>query len=473
MNTLSPILRTGLLIAVTMIGLSILSAWFPYGADISDMPVIAYVAIALLAGGMWVVLPGQIQATRPQQFTILAILMIGLIARGAMFFSSPVLEDDSYRYLWDGAVTARGLDPYQYAPAEAAADPIFGLVTQDLTDPDLSALKALAENHPDVHARINYPYVSTIYPPLTQAAFALAHFIDPFGLTGWRLVLLAADLISFLLLLSVLKAYQRKASWVALYWWNPVIILQGFGAAHMDILVLPFLIGAVLLARRDRPAWASLALAGAAGVKLWPILLFPLIARPYLFQIRRLIWISALMIGAAGLLLAPQLLHAIHPDAGLNAYASDWRTHAFLFALIEDVLLSHFDDPGQAARLLVAMAMIGLTGFLALRYADTPARLPVLMTTIIASLIFLSPTGYPWYFIWLAPFLALVPAVGLRCLIVLAPLYWMRFQLGDAHPFYQWILVPIAFGIPLALLAHSLRRKETRDEIGHHYSSLE
>ncbi|MEL7031993.1 MAG: glycosyltransferase 87 family protein [Pseudomonadota bacterium] len=473
MAAFSPILKTGLCIAVLLIGLSGLSAWFPYGAEITDMPVLAYIGVALLIGAVWFVLPLQIKSKRSQSVSLVAILAIGLIARGAMFFSSPVLEDDSYRYLWDGAVTARGIDPYQYAPSEAGEALVLASDRQDELAPDLATLKTLATDHPEIHSRINYPYVSTIYPPLTQAAFALAHIIDPFGLTGWRLVLLMADLISFVLLIGLLRAYQRDPAWATLYWWNPVVILQGFGAGHMDILVLPFLLGTVLPARQQRPAWASLALAGAAGIKLWPILLFPLIARPYLSHPRRLIWISAIVIGATGLLLAPQLLHAINPDAGLNAYASDWRTHAFLFALFEDFVFAFTNDPGQVARLFVAAMVIALTAFLSLRFADTTDRLPALMVAIIASLILLSPTGYPWYFIWLAPFLTFIPAAGLRGLILLAPLYWLRFQLGDDNPVYQWIIVPLAFGIPLALLANTLRKQETRDEIGHHYSSAE
>ncbi|RMF61844.1 MAG: hypothetical protein D6748_00750, partial [Calditrichaeota bacterium] len=49
---------------------------------------------------------------------LLLILLLGLVVRVLMFFSSPILEDDYYRYLWDGAVSANGFNPYQYSPAE-------------------------------------------------------------------------------------------------------------------------------------------------------------------------------------------------------------------------------------------------------------------------------------------------------------------------------------------------------------------
>ena len=180
MRALSPMLKTGAFIAALLIGLSVLSAWFPYGSAITDMPVLAYITLTLIVGAAWFFLPSQIKSAHSQKSSLMLILVIGLVARGAMFFSSPVLEDDSYRYLWDGAVTARGIDPYQYAPGDAAADPVFAPLAQDQIDPDLAVLKTLASDHPDIHSRINYPYVSTIYPPLTQAAVALAYVIDPF-----------------------------------------------------------------------------------------------------------------------------------------------------------------------------------------------------------------------------------------------------------------------------------------------------
>lgn len=470
MLSLSPFLRIGIMIAIVSIGLSMLSWGFPYGAELSDTPFGLYLGIALVAGALWMWIPSKIQAQESSRNTVLCILIIGLFTRCAMFVSTPVLEDDSYRYLWDGAVTASGLDPYEYAPGDASTAPLLGGQQADTADTELEVLKKLAADHPEFHARINYPFVSTIYPPVTQAAFAIAHFIDPFGLTGWRLVLLAADLATFVLLVSLLRAYGRAPEWAAVYWWNPVIILQGFGAGHMDVLVLPFLLATLLFAKQCKLHWSMLCLAGAVGIKIWPALLLPLILRPVLFQPSRLIGLSLLFGLASAVILAPQLVHVFSPEAGLNAYASDWRTHAFLFSILEDGVFQAFDDPGQTARVASAVIVLSATGLMALRYGDHPDRLPLLVTIAIASLIFLSPTGYPWYLIWLAPFLPFVPNPGLQCLMLTAPLYWFRFQLGDDALLYQWGIVPIAFGLPLLLVAHSLRKKDTHDEVCHHHS---
>lgn len=456
---------SGACLSGLMAALAAMSWRFPYEVILEEAPLGLYVGLSILAGGVLLAVSRQLPNAPESRGLVWGVVAFGLLARGAMFLSTPVLEDDSYRYFWDGAVTAHGVDPYKYAPIDAAPPTLFeaGVFEQEAgpaPNADLQTLQALAAAHPETHRRINYPYIATIYPPLTQLAFAGAYALDPFGMAGWRIVLLGADIINLLILMKLLRAHGRSLNWVALYWWNPVVIMQGFNAGHMDILVLPFLLGALLLARQGRLKVSALALAGAAGVKLWPILLFPLIARPLLAQPLRLVGLGGQFIAATGLLIAPQILHAFRPEAGLNAYSSDWRTHAFVFAVLEDGVFRALPEAGRAARFVVLILMSALAAGLGLRFGNDSNRLPALATAIIAGLIFLSPTGYPWYLIWIAPLLALRPNPGLICLMASAPLYWLRFAMGDDNPLYQWGVVPLAFGLPLIVAVWSLQNKE-------------
>ncbi|MGB2960463.1 MAG: hypothetical protein WBD30_16385, partial [Bacteroidota bacterium] len=63
---------------------------------------------------------------------------------------APVASDDIYRYLWDGKVAAHGINPFEFAPE----------------DPRLAHLES--ENLP---AKVSFPEMRTIYPPLAQAVF--------------------------------------------------------------------------------------------------------------------------------------------------------------------------------------------------------------------------------------------------------------------------------------------------------------
>jgi len=87
----------------------------------------------------------------------LGVIALGLAMRMPMFVSTPMLEDDHYRYLWDGGVLANGFNPYRFSPRDVTQGAFPGI-------PD--KLRQLAKDASPVPERINYPYLRTIYPPV-------------------------------------------------------------------------------------------------------------------------------------------------------------------------------------------------------------------------------------------------------------------------------------------------------------------
>ena len=451
------VLGIGLILIIGFIAIAGLSKHFPQGPKPTDGAIISYIVLALCLGLCLPLLlryaPKLSTIKHSSSKAIIGfIFAIGLAARAIMFSSEPIMEDDWNRYLWDGAVAAKGIDPYAYSPAQAAPYDRLGQEIARSDDPALAQMQDMAIEHSVLHERINFPSVKTIYPPLAQSAFVAAHKISPYELTGWRAVLLIMDLIAFGLCLYALKAYGRPLALSALYWWNPVVILEGFNSAHMDILIVPFLFGLIALLGMKRRGWASIALAFAAGVKIWPALLMPALARPWLSRPMKFVIMGAIFTALTALLLLPQLLHVGDESQGLSLYSSSWRRHAFLFAVLNDGVFFSAADPGKLARICVALFVITAALWMAWRAEHTPQGTVTAMLWAIVALILLSPTGYPWYLIWAAPFLCFVPRYGLAALMMLAPLYYMRFLLGDEALIYQWGVVPIAFGLPLVIM---------------------
>ncbi len=458
--------RTGLFILfglgifiLTLTGaITYVSQALPYGHR-DNTALWSYIALASGMGAVLLAVWILISHLKPNLPALGIIFAIGLIARLMMFSSNPVLEDDWHRYLWDGASVVNGVDPYEFSPAEASLASPFGDEIEFADDPKLRRLQTLSQENEVLHSRINYPFLKTIYPPATQAGFGLAHIIAPFNLNGWRAVLLGVDLISFCLIIWALGLFGRSYLWVGLYWWNPVILLEVFNSGHMDGLIIPFLVAALGLAKLDKMGLAVMALAGAAAVKLWPILLAPLLVRKYMFNLRRLIPL-ALLFGLITLgLLWPQLRHVFDdPNQGLVAYSEGWRRHAFLYAILVEGPFSRFTDPVTSARLFVLISVS--TGALWLAWRNSAfksetsgeSKMAAGMLAIIALLLFLSPTGYPWYQVWLAGLIPFAPRLGFMVLITTAPIYYTRFILGDESPVYQWGWVTLAFGLPLILL---------------------
>jgi hypothetical protein len=348
---------------------------------------------------------------------LVGILVIGALFRIGTLPSTPILEDDFYRYLWDGALTANGINPYIYAPGDISNNPAVP-----------SRLKRLAEESSPVAERINHPRLRTIYPPVAQAAFFLAYRLAPWSMLAWRGVLLFFDIITVLLLMMLLQVLNLPRLWVSIYWWNPLLIKEVFNSGHMDVIVLPFVLGALLFAIYKKPFWAVGSLALALGAKIWPIVLLPVLIRPLLGDVKRLVKVCSLF----GLILVgvfyPILICPFDPNSGFIAYGQRWEMNDALFMLLG--WLAEFLAPANSqavARIffliILAAWIIGLT----YRRPDDPVELCRRSLLIVAVLFLFSPAQFPWYYTWILPLLAIQPRLSLLLLTVTLPLYYLRF----------------------------------------------
>ena len=317
--------RLGAVLIAVQAALFILSSFFNTGRTLADRPILVLVGLEVLAGLVW--LAAVWPAGRLLRWTkrdLLCMVVVGVILRGVMLASTPILEDDFWRYLWDGAVVAHGPSPYAHAPQEFVS-------AGESLDARPAALQSLVREGQPVLARINHPSLRTLYPPLAQAAFALAHWISPWSLVAWRMVLLLFDAGTLALLLLLLRQLKLPSLWAAIYWWNPLLIQQSVNAAHMDVLALPFVLGALLLTLRARPVWGIALLSLAAGVKLWPLILLPFLFRPILSAPRRLACAVAIAAAILSLLTWPAACGVLGPGSGFAAYAERWEMNDALF----------------------------------------------------------------------------------------------------------------------------------------------
>lgn len=446
----------GIILACAMLGVRIASPAFEYGERPPLQADIVFLILMAGAGAVYMVLFRVLfragQETMMTRGLLLSIFLVGVFMRVVFFASTPISEDDWHRYLWDGAAVSHGVNPYAYPPSDAFLPERVGAFGEEA---DLDKLKEIGAANPETLSRINYPYVSTIYPPLTQLGFAAAHVIAPFNLDAWRLVLLIADAAGFFLLASVLQAVGRSSAWSALYWWNPVVVVTTFNAGHMDILLTPFILGAVLLVLKERPYWAAISLAAAAGVKFWPVILAPVLFGRWLAAPFKLARIAAVFVVAAAAFVAPMLLSLDIDHSGLAAYAQTWERNAFLFPLIAATIDALGADGDFLARLLSAGIVCGTAIGLGFAVkANASNLLPALFITT-TLLFFLSPTGFPWYFIWIAMFLPFVPSVGVGLLTVTLSIYYMRFPLQEngLENVFATYLTPLEFLVPLGVIA--------------------
>lgn len=438
-----------------------------FGPDRSDIekPIVLLVLIMMAVGSLYLWFTNRIKDNSLDKRTLVEVILIGLLFRGLMFVSVPMLEDDYYRYLWDGGVTAHGMNPYEYAPQD------LRYAGQNRSVPD--TLLRLAKEGDQILARINYPWLKTIYPPAIQVVFAIAHLMRPWSLVAWRLVLFTADLLTVFLLLKIIRILGLPSARVVFYWWNPLLIKEIYNSGHMDVVILPFLLWAFLLFVRRKYLSTSAAVGLAVGTKLWPALLVPVFLRPIAKDVRRLLPCVIVLGVLSAAMLFPIYQGGLDHSSGFRAYKTSWEMNDALFMLLlwgAKFLVKTFDfdfwNSQMLARVSISIILLGWTLGIIRKNDSEPTETARRCLMVIAALFLLSPTQFPWYYLWMLPFLGCYPQSGLLLLTVLLPLYYLRFYL-DARglvKIHDYGIVWLEF-VPVWWL---IVRDWLRGRIGHH-----
>lgn len=298
-------------------------------------------------------------------------VVIGLILAAVWhveFLRLPAgVDDDIHRYVWDGRLQRLGYNPYLVVPSDPAVGGLHIPETRSLNNPDLPSP----------------------YPPGAQLFFRAITAIHESTFALKSAFVLCSFAIVFVLL-DVLRRTDHGAQLVLTYAWNPLLAIEVAGSGHIDILgALLLVISVAALMRRWR-AIAALALGLAVAVKFLPIVLVPL----YWKRIR--IRDAALAIAVVVLLYVPFLHDGRIPTGSLGTYVQTFRFNGPVFAALDGLM-----SPQMRTALAV---LVGLGTAVWLRRAAPELRPDVFAWPMAVSLFF-APAVFPWYLLWLLPFL--------------------------------------------------------------------
>ena len=197
------------------------------------------------------------------------------------------------------------------------------------------------------------------------------------------------DFAIVFLLLDVLRRSGQGAHWVLAYAWNPLLAVEVAGSGHIDIVgALLLLVSFAALGRRWR-AIAAVAFGLAVAVKFLPIVLLPL----YWKRVR--IRDAVLAAAVVGLLYVPFFIRGI-PIGSLGTYVHSFRFNDPVFATLERV---------AAPQLVAGLAV--LVGFFTATWmrSKSLAWSPDAFAWPMAASLLCAPVVYPWYLLWMLPFL--------------------------------------------------------------------
>jgi hypothetical protein len=386
---------------------------------------IAFIVLALAAGVVYAIALYGFDHIRASRATYILLIFGALVFRATLWPMQPTLSDDLQRYRWDAKVQANGWNPYEVAP----------------NDPRLAYLR---DHYWEIMPGKETP---TIYPPATELVNRAAGAVFP-GPTAFKVPFAAADVLVLLLLAWMFREEKDRAFRVAVYAWNPLVIVEFAGSGHNDVLALLGIVGGLALIRSRRVGdsregmvsampkelqesgasavevgrnesasirliASSVLIALAAMAKVFPAVLLPVWIRKAGWPEKRSGWLAAGFAGAASVLMLLPYWRALGAfRENFAHYEANWKNyHASLYTVLD-----WLSGGGTKIPALVGAAAIGgLAVWLAWKRAE-PARAAYLL--IATSLVFW-PNGYSWYFTWIVPLLCFFPNPAWLLLTVL------------------------------------------------------
>jgi alpha-1,6-mannosyltransferase len=333
-------------------------------------------------------------------------------------------DDDIHRYVWDGRLQRLGYNPYIVVPSDPAVKQLHTSETRNLNNPDLPSP----------------------YPPGAQLLFRAVTAIHE-STFAFKVAFVVCDLAIILVLLDVLHRNQQQAHLVLAFAWNPLLAIEVAGSGHIDIVGALLLVTSLAALVRSWRAIAAFTFGLAVTVKFLPIVLLPL----YWKRLR--IRDAAPAAFVIVLVYVPFLHHGHIPIGSLGTYIRTFRFNGPVFAALDHVA------PPQ---LLAALAgVVGLATAMWLRRGSSELTPDVFAWPMAASLL-CAPVVFPWYLLWLLPFLTsastLLIVVWTVSIIPTYVMWHMRTLAGDWGALPGWVML-LEYGcVAMAGAAIAFRR---------------
>lgn len=337
----------------------------------------AWPGLVLLSFGASV---GLVVTWRQDPLTKAHVLWGALLLRLAFLPLLPGLTDDLYRYVWDGWLQVEGVNPYRYVPEDDA-----------LTDAQSTYL----------YENLNSQSYYSVYPPLAQMVFAVGGWV--YANAGWYVAyyvmkgIFATAEFGGVLLLSRLASARN----LLLYAWNPLVLLETAGQGHLEALLVPCLLGLIWADQQEAGRLASVLVAAAGMIKIYPFVLAPFLIRRHGWAA---VWPAALVVVGIGLpYAAPYTLSHIWASVDLFARLFEFNAGPYYLTKYVFWLGTGADWSKQIGPAFRYLFLASLPALYVLDWQEKWSLQWACLLTI-GLFLGLSTTVHPWYFL---PVLAL------------------------------------------------------------------
>lgn len=353
---------------------------------------------------------------------LLAVALVLAVAFRLPLAVGPVgYDSDMVRYIYDGRLQRLGYNPFSVIPSDPA----------------------VAGTHTDLTRLMPSRHAQTPYPAAAQLFFRLVVTLHE-SARAMKLAMVACDLLTIAVLIAWLRS-ARRSPWLALlYAWNPLVILEVAHSGHVDALGALWIAVAAWMLSTGRGMPATIAFVLAVASKLLPIVLLPLF------------WKRIKMRDAAvGILVLAALYFPFRSAGALPLGAVPNVIAAIRFNGPLFMAFRLMWNP-QAAAVIAVLAGLGTAAWMrARRPAGDPAAWGWPMAVSLAA----APVVYPWYLLYLTPFLfsrATVPLVVWTFSVLPVYLVWQLAREGHRWRVPGWVM-GVEYGVVVFALVLMVR----------------
>jgi hypothetical protein len=358
-----PTVLPGILLLATYAAITAGSDQFRLATQLKDRPIPAMlmgfaIAFALYLWGL------RRGLTAADSISAKSVLGFAVAFRIVVLLSTPILEIDIYRYIWDGNAVVAGVNPYRFSPQQIQQGAFS-------SNRDLKKLVRLGQSTASLKSildTIHFGDLPSPYPPVSQAVFGLSALLTPDDasvathLLVMKSLIVLFDLASLWLLIRMLALLRKPVGWAIAYGWCPVVLKEFANSGHLDSITVFFTMAAayavVVASKRGGGAsgfiFSASLLALATAGKFYPLILTPVFFVMW--------WRGRVEVTASTASLQPSLLRAMaglccyvlatglllfpmfyeppgtggvqHKTAGLAKFLREWEINDFVFMVV-------------------------------------------------------------------------------------------------------------------------------------------
>lgn len=319
------------------------------------------------------------------------LVVVGILFRLVFFIAEPNLSQDFYRFIWDGELIQKGINPYLQTPNALIEQKNFAIANaQEL----INGMGSLSAKH------------FSNYPPLNQLLFTIAAFLGGKSILGsiiaMRVMIILADIGILVFGKKLLQNLNKPTHLIFWYFLNPLVLIELTGNLHFEGVMLFFFVWAMYLVSLKKWALAAPVYAFSILLKLVPLLFLPFFLNYLGFK--KSIGFYTLI----GFTIVISLIPFYSPEfvtnysATVDLWFSNFEFNAGFYNAIKKLAVTYYEakpwklikEYGDIIPFLVIACTISLT------FLKDNKKLSTLfqsMLLVLTFYYFLSATVHPWY----------------------------------------------------------------------------